>query len=122
MNCIMNTRDELTDVPIGVAYGWKSTYTETDCSTSMTTLVADGITVYESVLAVFENVVQPYYDASTFLISASNTAVACAATTQLAQFSVRSTTSSGLGDLMYTLMNYPAEGFFVAADSELVDN
>ena len=112
----------MTDIPIGISYGWKATYNETDCSTSMTTLVADGITVYESVLNVLANVVQPYYDTSTFLISASNTAVACAATTQLAQLSIRSTTMSGMGDLLYTAWNYPAEGFFEAADSELVDN
>ena len=88
----------------------------------MTTLVNDGITVKDSILNVLANVVQPYYDISTFMISASNTAVACTMTTQLAQLSIRTTTNSGVGDLLYTLMNYPAEGFFKAADSELVDN
>ena len=27
-----------------------------------------------------------------------------------------------MGDLLYTLFNYPSEGFFKAADSELVEN
>merc|ERR1711865_354215 len=118
----MNTRSDISDIPIGVSFGWKNSYNDTDCSDSMTTLVADGLTVKDSMLAVLSNFVQPYYDVSTFMISASNTAVACTATSQLAQLSIRTTTNSGVGDLLYTLMNYPAEGFFKAADSELVDN
>ena len=77
----MNTLDEITDIPIGVSFGWKGSYNETDCSNSMTTLVSDGITVKDSLLDILANVVQPYYDISTFMISASNTAVACTMTT-----------------------------------------
>ena len=107
MNCLMNTPSEMTEIPHGISYGLKGSWNDTDCSDTMDTLVADGIVVYTSILGMASNLIQPYYDISTFMISASNSMVACSFTSQMAQMSVRTTTSSGMGDLIYTLVNFP---------------
>ena len=78
--------------------------------------------VFDSIINIATNVVQPYYDLSTFMISASNTAVACSFISQMTQMNIRVQTGSGMGDLLYTLFNYPSEGFFKAQNSNLVDN
>merc|ERR1719331_211990 len=122
MNCLTNTYTELDQVMVGVSYGLKGTYNTTDCSNTTVQLVKDGVMVIDSLMNVFTNVMQPYYDLSTLMISASNYAVACSFIGQMSQLNVRLQTSSGLGDMLYTMFNYPSEGFFKAQTSNLADN
>ena len=77
------------------------------------------ITSFENIAS---NVIQPYYDVSTLLISFGNLNVACAATAQAQQLNVRTQTSSGAGDLLYTLLYFPVEGFFEGSQSAIVSN
>ena len=48
--------------------------------------------------------------------------VACAAQAQAQQLNVRTQTSSGAGDLLYTLLYFPVEGFFEGSQSAIVSN
>ena len=77
MNCLTKTYTEIDQAFIGFAFGLKGSYNTTDCSNTTTQLVTDGLAVIDSLINVATNVVQPYYDLSTFLISSSNAAVAC---------------------------------------------
>ena len=122
MNCLVNTPRELDTSIVGFSLGLRGTYNTTDCSNTTVQLVSDGMMVVDSLINVATNVVQPYYDLSTFMISASNYAVACSFISQMSQMNIRVQTQSGLGDLMYTLFNYPSEGFFKAQTSDLVNN
>ena len=85
-------------------------------------MVADFLEVIEAFKKITSNVVQPYYDISTLLISVGNNNVACSAGAQAAQLNVRTQTSSGAGDLAYTLLYFPIEGFFQGSKSSLVSN
>ena len=89
MNCLTNTPSELDQALIGISFGLKGTYNTTDCSNSTTQLVTDGLMVVDSIINIATNVVQPYYDLSTFMISASNAMVACSFISQMTQMNIR---------------------------------
>ena len=56
------------------------------------------------------------------MISIGNTNVACSAAAQAQQLNVRTQTSSGAGDLAYTLLYFPVEGYFKGLQNDLVEN
>ena len=89
LNCLTNTPKELDTALVGLSLGLKGTYNTTDCSNTTVQLVTDGLAVVTSLINVATNVVQPYYDLSTFMISASNTAVACSFISQMSQLNIR---------------------------------
>ena len=83
LNCFVNTPRELDRSLIGFSLGLKGSYNTTDCSNTTVQLVSDGLMVWTSLTNILTNVVQPYYDLSTFMISASNYAVACSFISQM---------------------------------------
>mmetsp|Transcript_12892 Transcript_12892/g.21812 ORF Transcript_12892/g.21812 Transcript_12892/m.21812 type:complete len:136 (-) Transcript_12892:40-447(-) len=76
----------------------------------------------DSILAINENLVQPFYDASDILVQFSNTNVACQLESQAIQLNIRTQTSAGLGDLIYTVLQFPFEGYFEAKQNPQINN
>ena len=85
-------------------------------------MVADFLELVKAIYDITTNIVQPYYDLSTLLISIGNNNVACSAKAQATQLNVRTQTSSGTGDLAYTFLYFPIEGFFQGSKNSLVSN
>ena len=64
----------------------------------------------------------PVDSAGYLLIAQGNLNTACVASVQAAQMNQKFNTLSGLGDLMYTVLNYPIEGFFQAQTDPTINN
>ena len=76
----------------------------------------------DSILNIGANIMQPYYDSADLMIAIGNNNVACSSTTQASQLNVRTHTTSGAGDLAYTLFYFPVEGFFEGNKAAYVKN
>ena len=110
------------DFPHGFAAGIKGSFDTTDCASTTDTMVTDFLDLVDSLENFMSNIIQPYYDLSTLMISIGNNNVACSANAQATQLNIRTQTSSGAGDLAYTLFYFPIEGFFQGSQSSLVQN
>ena len=103
---------------MGTAYGLKGDKTfNTSCSEETANMYLKGFTMYTSILSIDQNLLQPYYDASDVMIQASNLLVACIIEQQAAQLNIRTNTPAGLGDLFYSIVQFPVEGFFQAKEN-----
>ena len=56
------------------------------------------------------------------MIEWGNVNIACNTETAATQFNTRINTVAGIGDLMYTILYFPIEGFFIGSFDKLVDN
>ena len=56
------------------------------------------------------------------MIEMGNAVIACNLETAATQFNTRLNTLEGMGDLFYTLVYFPVEGFFLKSMDQSVDN
>ena len=91
------------------------TNTASQCNAQAEKLIKELISVGTKVSAAVSftgSILDPYYAMADALVTTSNYQVACQFSTQAAQIKVKLQTESGRGDILWTLLNVPVEGFF----------
>ena len=66
--------------------------------------------------------VAPFVKLNDFVQELANLQVACNFESMSTQFNLRLNTTSGLGDLIYTILYAPIEGFFLGQFDPTIDN
>ena len=102
------------DISVGYAHGLSGDMSlDTDC---VKTTDEVQLAVQDFGLSLFyvsqANFIEPFHLFSYIAIAIGNQNVACALNTQATQFSLRTSSTAGAGDLMYTLADFPIAGFF----------
>ena len=121
-DCLFNRVDNWEYVPIGFAYGMKGSRIRTDCSTATIELMRRILLVFRKLEDIFSNVLEPYQAISNAIIAGSNVQTSCSANAQSTQFDLRTTTTGGISDLLYTVTQFPIEGFFMAQSQPDIKN
>ena len=122
-DCLFRSMDQWHKVPIGFAHGLKSNLTlTTDCVST----TEEQMKAVLNLLAAFgnlnENLLAPYHLFSYYMIAQGNQQIACAQQAQATQFNQRTNSLGGMGDLIFTMTQFPIEGFFAGNLKEGVDN
>ena len=120
-----NRREQYQNFFTGLVKGIKgSNDTNTDCLDSTLKMLEDLKTLWKQVQwdSLKVNIMAPVDSVGYLLIAQGNLNTACVASVQSAQMNQKFNTLSGLGDLLYTVLNYPIEGFFNAQTDPTIKN
>ena len=118
------TQDQALNIFKGMAYGFRGSYTETDCATYMGTFTESLKDVGVSIVEIYSSgtVIAPFYRAQTAMVALSNVNTACQTTAVATQLNIRFNTGSGRADLAYTIFNVAKEGFFDGLYDDNISN
>ena len=111
-DCLLRQQEKWPEIIEGLTYGWKGSYGDTTCAETSISLIIQINALLESLAKLQENLLQPFYDTSNLLIQMTNFLTACQFSTQASQLSIRTKTEAGKGDMIYTILQYPVEGYF----------